>query len=390
MRYTSWRGRLAFTLVELLVVIAIIGILIALLLPAVQAAREAARRAQCTNNMKQLGVALHGYHDVYNKLPPTIGDWCCGSWGNLPGEGNTPAYGTSTVKLLPFMEQEAVYRQMRFQGVSGGQNIQPGTGIAGNVADQPNGVLVPGSTTQYYAIRTTNISTLVCPSDGTITMSGTGWGGPANVTGNRTTSNYAPSMGSQNLGGQSLTPLIGVSPYAGAWNAGGNGDWFGTGEWSDGWVYDVGHEQYISGPFAAAYWSAKFADITDGTSNTIAYGEIRPFCALGDVQYDTFWGANSFPRAGVTTAPINLPTCYQEPGYAQMLSMGYVSAGSGAQWNGNETGAGGWKSKHPGGAQVLMCDGSVQFLNENINYELHQRLGDRRDGRQTSVNNPQF
>jgi len=101
--------RLAFTLVELLVVIAIIGILIALLLPAIQAAREAARRATCTNNMKQIGIALHNYHSVYERFPMGYGDWCCGQLG-----GTDPARGTATLGLLPYLEQEAAYKQMRF------------------------------------------------------------------------------------------------------------------------------------------------------------------------------------------------------------------------------------------------------------------------------------
>jgi len=88
-----FRKRHGFTLVELLVVIAIIGILIALLLPAVQAAREAARRSQCTNNLKQIALAVHNYHDTYKVFP--IGNW-------------TTAYGTWLVSLLPFIEQQAL------------------------------------------------------------------------------------------------------------------------------------------------------------------------------------------------------------------------------------------------------------------------------------------
>lgn len=86
--------RLGFTLVELLVVIAIIGILIALLLPAVQAAREAARRSQCTNNLKQIALAIHNYHDTYKSLPPAA----AGGWGQ-----------TYHAYILPFIEQQAVY-----------------------------------------------------------------------------------------------------------------------------------------------------------------------------------------------------------------------------------------------------------------------------------------
>ena len=105
----SPKRRFAFTLVELLVVIAIIGILIALLLPAVQAAREAARRSQCTNNLKQIGVALHLYHDTHKTFPAGFlfkGD---GDWATYDQKRN---FGTWSVMILPYMEQKPVYDQI--------------------------------------------------------------------------------------------------------------------------------------------------------------------------------------------------------------------------------------------------------------------------------------
>jgi prepilin-type N-terminal cleavage/methylation domain-containing protein len=101
-----------FTLVELLVVIAIIGILIALLLPAVQAAREAARRSQCTNNLKQMGLALHNYADTMKKFPS----------GNISLPGHGP---TAFVLMLPYMEQNALHAQLKFNSdilISGGRD----------------------------------------------------------------------------------------------------------------------------------------------------------------------------------------------------------------------------------------------------------------------------
>src|SRR3954453_12367741 len=95
------RKRHGFTLIELLVVIAIIAVLIALLLPAVQAARDAARRAQCSNNMKQLGLAMHNYHSTHNKTP-----WGAGPWGWNDWSGHT--------MLLPFMEQAPMFNSMNF------------------------------------------------------------------------------------------------------------------------------------------------------------------------------------------------------------------------------------------------------------------------------------
>jgi len=124
-----------FTLIELLVVIAIIAVLIALLLPAVQAAREAARRAQCVNNLKQIGIALHGYHDATGILP----------WGQGPKNDND--WGPAAF-ILPYMEQTPLYNALNFGRDAGGVN---GFAKHGNKLN---------STGQLA-----NIKTLLCPSD---------------------------------------------------------------------------------------------------------------------------------------------------------------------------------------------------------------------------------
>ena len=109
--------RPAFTLVELLVVIAIIGILIALLLPAVQAAREAARRSQCTNSMKQIGLALHNYHDTHRCLPVgALPGWTGGTGGDATSRW---VHGTNwRAAILPYLEQESLYDKLNFNGAS--------------------------------------------------------------------------------------------------------------------------------------------------------------------------------------------------------------------------------------------------------------------------------
>jgi prepilin-type N-terminal cleavage/methylation domain-containing protein/prepilin-type processing-associated H-X9-DG protein len=130
MSHSSRPRRTGFTLIELLVVIAIIGVLIALLLPAVQAAREAARRSQCVNNLKQLGLSLHNYHDALGSVPCSSRNW----WGQFP-------------MLLPYMEQQSLYNAMNFM-----------------FAENVNGRTVTGGSTNGTAQMTT-ISVLQCPSD---------------------------------------------------------------------------------------------------------------------------------------------------------------------------------------------------------------------------------
>jgi len=154
MRTSSGRSnRHGFTLIELLVVIAIIAVLIGLLLPAVQAAREAARRAQCVNNMKQIGLALHNYHDVHNSFPPGAITFGGDPWNALSNQLNWRAL------ILPQMEANNVYNSVNF-------NIQT-TGDTGAGRN-------PGA--MYTAWMTVN-NTWLCPSDG---KNGNGmmpWGG---------------------------------------------------------------------------------------------------------------------------------------------------------------------------------------------------------------------
>jgi len=204
------------------------------------------------------------------------------------------------------------------------------------------------------------------------------------VQGTRFLSNYAPCLGAQanNPGGTNIAALVGVSPYTptvGGWQQSQIplGSWFGTGGRQQGWGYhDQDATQNNSGIFATVFWSARFQDISDGTSSTIAFGEYRPWCSTWNVTRDGFWGANSY-WPGSTAAPINMPVCYQEQGSLQMVSLGFMSN----TYLGNNGQGEGFKSQHPGGALFVMADASVHFFNETINYEIYQRLGDRRDAR---------
>jgi prepilin-type N-terminal cleavage/methylation domain-containing protein/prepilin-type processing-associated H-X9-DG protein len=357
----SDKRRTGFTLIELLVVIAIIAILIALLLPAVQQAREAARRTQCRNNLHQLGLALHNYHDVYNRLPPSI--WQS-DWGNLPN--NQPSWGQNEkgnyfVRLLPYLDQAPLYNQVDFSNTCGRQpdcvfpwNGQPADPLS---IDYIRVGPTPGN--RPYAFQTV-LEALICPSDG---LMGTGtWDSPS-----RAKTNYAASMGNQAMPGQNTNfgPACTLYP----------GNNFGTGPVGHGNNY---RPQEVSGAFARWIWSARIGDLLDGPSNVILMGEILPAC--GDHHWNGWWHFNS--QFTATTAPINWHiVCIGQPGWdTNGSTLTFPSPQPGCHhWQNWQTSQG-FKSQHEGGAHFLFGDGRVQFLSENIDYITYQRLGDRRDG----------
>ncbi len=348
--------RFAFTLVELLVVIAIIGILVALLLPAVQAAREAARRMQCSNHLKQLGLALHNYHDVYKRFP-FHGNHFSGAvtWTN-------GSKGSALVKLLPYIEQQPLYDRFLFAG----GNARFNDGWATNCHDSNiECMTVSGVVGGRPLIRSQVIPTFLCP---TAPHTPVAWGDPNH----RANSNYAPSIGAQAM--NSFPPQN--CPLYSAGNP------FNTGPSPHG---NSENPSQISGPFSRGAWAATIAQIQDGTSNTIAIGEILPtkmdHGANGWLHFNSLWVA--------TTGPINFPVV----GYDESLSYRDVQTGlqvTNASWNSplvtgchklqNWTTSQGFKSRHPGGAMFVFCDGSVHFLSQTIDYINYQRLGCRRDG----------
>jgi prepilin-type N-terminal cleavage/methylation domain-containing protein/prepilin-type processing-associated H-X9-DG protein len=316
-------SRQGFTLVELLVVIAIIGILIALLLPAVQAAREAARRSQCTNNLKQIGLALQNYHDTYNRLPTlhggTSGPNDAAGW-ELHNNGQLSGW----IGLLPFMEQGPLWTAISSGGTYNGQTYRPFGPAAWFTKYPPFREQVPG---------------LLCPSD------------PAGP--NRDPSN---SQGRANY-------------------------MFSVGD-----TINDNASKDTRGVFAANRYR-RFADITDGLSNTLAHSERA-------IANDTnaIRGGTAYNLSNGSTIHDDPTICLNTAGTGGSYKSGTsVSQGTGRNWaDGRPNWCGvttvlppnspscrsaadyNWgiwsaSSYHPGGANGLMVDGSVHFFSETIN-----------------------
>ncbi len=338
--------RIGFTLIELLVVIAIIAVLIALLLPAVQQAREAARRTQCKNNLKQLGLASHNYHDVYNQFALNQ---------------SVPQESSFFVGLLPYFDQAPMYNIIDF-------NLPGGLGVRFQVY---NGKQIG----QFI------LNGLQCPSDpksGQPVNDGTStafWG-PTNYW-QSAGAQYVGAVPNTNPGGSGTCNLLtAVGGYPAPL------DPFGIGEDPFGRSNQFGNStgpKNVSGIMNRGYgtasyasWTASIRDIKDGTSNTILMGEIRPTCQwfsnFGWCEADQLYG---------TTAPINYPTCTDGPNFNPSDPNPCKATGHGSgNWNTQF----GFKSKHTGGAHVLLSDGSARFLSDNIDRTTYARLGDRSDG----------
>lgn len=295
------RHRSAFTLVELLVVIAIIGMLVALLLPAVQAAREAARRMQCGNRLKQLGLALHTYHDTFRTFPT-------GYFWVRP-QPNTESWAWSSL-VLPFIEQENLHSQLGVNQRSLRNALASGAAFA--------------------PLMQTKLPAFMCPSD-------TGYSPGGLIHNNR---NFNGGNGAA-AGGFTQPVLVGVSNYMGnaghrsvAQNANGNGR--------------------NTGIFFADE-SVSIAEILDGTSNTILLGERDTI----DCRSGTWLGIRNPQGANDRGVWVALAHAGPKPNQDTKA----------IPWNTNNTGCGeGFSSLHPGGLQVVLCDGSVRFLAETINH----------------------
>ena len=347
------KRRNAFTLVELLVVIAIIGILVALLLPAVSAAREAARKMSCSNNLKQIGLAMRTYHNTYNSLPHNGIHF----WGRTSNNGQTwvgSSKGGVFAKLLPFIEQDPLYHQLNMT-ISGRKNrsIAPFGGSYNNWARfETDWAISPNG----KAVRSELIPTFICPSANVDPYVQRSW-----YDRDATVSCYAYSMGAQRS--NSWNNICPNYP----------GNLFQTGPPNHG---NDGRGFRASGVFLRGPWAARFRDVTDGESQVIMVGEMLPHKSdhyhNGWLHYNATWS--------MTVGPINFPVVgIGDPGFSWGNHNPPLNPRSCSHFK-NWSTSNAFKSQHKGGAQFVLVDGSVQFLSENIDYVTYNRLGDRRDG----------
>jgi prepilin-type N-terminal cleavage/methylation domain-containing protein len=301
------RVRAGMTLVELLVVIAIIGVLIALLLPAVQAAREAGRRSQCNNNLKQIGLATLNYEQSRKELPPGA------VW-----ESGVRRGGSIFVRLLPMFEQQALYQAFNLKGTNVDDTKAPGTN------DRADSVVVPG---------------LICPSDNRE---------PAYD--GRVAHNYAASRGPTE---------VWVNPSS-----------LCDYPWADFARAPIDDPRVFAGPFTRVGTPERLKAITDGLTNTIFFGEVRPMCSE---HVRNGWVASNNGNGYCTTLiPINYDSCNDNSSDSCHRSDNYNTEV-------------GFKSVHPGGAYFLLGDGGVHFINQDIDHSVYQLLGAKDDGEPVQV-----
>ncbi len=350
--------RRAFTLIELLVVIAIIAVLIALLLPAVQAAREAARRAQCVNNLKQLGLALHNYSTASNAFPPGIDTTISYPGTTPPGNLATWTAWSPQAMLLPYLEQTPLYNAANFNWGCCYDSAQ---------ADATNST-----------VYTTKIGSFLCPSDG--------------IAGLQNINSYYGSIGTStqpyptdgNTNG--IFSLYDVNAHCGSVQISAVTD--GTSNtvaFSEGLVGDYGKTNNYAGNGMAGANEITAAEVLDAKTAPAAILQALQSCntfwatgtavsdSTGLKQYEgQTWalGERGFTLFNLVVPPNSKQYRWHS---CRMDSSCLDCAPEGSSFiNAN--------SNHPGGANFTFADGSVRFIKESVNMQTYWALGSRNGG----------
>jgi prepilin-type N-terminal cleavage/methylation domain-containing protein len=320
-------SRAGFTLIELLVVIAIIAVLVALILPAVQQAREAARRAQCRNNLKQLGLAMHNYHEVYDQFPPGY---------RFIANSSQQALGTANYSLLPYLEETNLQREIN--------------------VDLPWFMLSP-------AIAMEQVPVFTCPSDSGSNPTTYPFFAVLNIPVGTTFANssYAYSVGwadalcfNPDLGAPPVTEKSGVFAFHSTTRIDdikdGTSNTFAIGEAASGFPMCNGID-----------CTTPLPDVTS-SHGWLVGGAGIDFLYAGGFRYSGGWGS--------TTEPLN-KTPVTDSFYGSTAPVCFdcrASTDDGPHWVSN------FRSFHEGGAAFLLCDGSVRFINESIDMNLYQAI----------------
>lgn len=309
--------RRGFTLIELLVVMTVIGILIALLLPAVQAVRESGRRTSCVNNMRQIGTAVLAYASANVEMLPPGASW----------SGSIANNGSIMLRILPYMEQINLYNKFNLAIATDGQK------------DPTNSAL---------ELASIIIPTYQCPSDDHAKKNSAG----------RAFHNYAASSGPTP---HADSGSCSCSTYQ-TWNA------YKT---TTPVVAAYGSNTAFAGPFMRLSTQVAIAEVRDGMSNTIFFGEVRPGCSAHNSQG---WAmSNNGQGLTSTLVPINYDSCSTN------------SSDDGCKRTCNWNTELGFKSAHPNGANFLFGDNTVHYLTESIDHWTYQYLGGKNEGTPATI-----
>lgn len=313
----------AFTLIELLVVIAIIAVLIALLLPAVQQAREAARRSQCKNNMKQLGLALHNYHDTFTTFPI--------------GQRESKTFPNWRIGVLPYIDQAPLYNNLNFsQSFMSGCSASSGYGFAQTTPGNP-------------VLKNLVLAVFRCPSSALDPTADVGC-------------NFDRAQVHDYVGISGATP----DPAARTTVC----------------SQDTGYGTYCNNGLLVPNEVTRLRDVTDGASNTMIVAEQSGTVGNSDFRsgYHGGWSSLQSVPAGRFLVPQfvtgDLPYGSGTTTIRQQINSKTAGLGAGSSYYSNTI----INSFHVGGIHALLADGSVRFLSENLNFATLTNLACKNDG----------